>query len=88
MPAAANRGVRFMVNGLLMRLQLLEPPARVKFFISNFNADRRRQVQTGLFSMASAPPATGPKECPIQYRDNINHDRVIYCRGRFASMPG
>ena len=75
-----------MVNGLLMRLQLLEPPARVKFFISNFNADRRRQVQTGLFSMASA--ATGPKERPIQYRDNINHDRVIYCRGRFASMLG
>jgi hypothetical protein len=50
-----------MVNGLLMRLQLLEQPARVKFFISNFNADRRRQVQTGLFSMASAAAGHRPE---------------------------
>src|ERR1017187_619242 len=48
MPAAANRGVRFMVNGLLMRLQLLEQLARVKFFISNV-AD----VAVGLLNHAN-----------------------------------
>jgi len=33
--AATHRGVRFMVNGLLMGLQLLEAHVSVKFFISN-----------------------------------------------------
>jgi FtsH-binding integral membrane protein len=38
MSAAAHWEVRFMVNGLLMGLQLLEAHVFVKFFISN-NAD-------------------------------------------------
>jgi hypothetical protein len=35
MAAAAHRGISFMVNGLLMGLQLLEAHVSVKFFISN-----------------------------------------------------
>ena len=38
MSAATHWEVRFMVNGLLMGLQLLEAHVPVKFFISN-NAD-------------------------------------------------
>jgi len=37
-----------MVNGLLMRLQLLEQPARVKFFVSNV-----ANVAVGLLNHAN-----------------------------------